>query len=71
MANKNMNDILNEIAKASQSIGNKADVINKQACPNCGAPIEQPMSDQGQDVNRADTDYPSSSGNQSGSSEDK
>lgn len=63
MANPQMKQILDAVAKASSSVMQSADKAVPTQCENCGHPIDVP--------NRADIDYPSSSGNQPGSSEDR
>lgn len=70
MADPRIKQILDAVAKASSHVMKSADKAVPQ-CPNCGAPLEQPMSSQNPTPNRADTDYPSSSGNQPNSSEDR
>ena len=76
MPNPKMKEILDAVAKASSKVMKmKAPDVS---CPHCGGPLdvdsnqkESPMSSQSAGPNRADTDYPSSSGNQPGSSEDR
>lgn len=63
MANKDIKQILDAVAKASSKVMTSADKAIPTQCENCGHPIDIP--------NRADTDYPSSSGNQPDSSEDR
>ncbi len=73
-----MKEILDAVARASSKVMDLPTPDISDQCPHCGGPLdvdsnqkESPMSSQSAGPNRADTDYPSSSGNQPGSSEDK